>query len=147
MSEKIIILVADNEEGKHGEISVMDDPRKAERLVETLLEAGFERERIRVFTGAPSEFQVSQRPVVALMAEDGDGEAQPRVAESRRAAAQEAPPRAKAPAQERELPEEPAEAVETPEQPESEGEAVEVAAEAESKESTPVKFSSLFRSA
>ena len=56
MSEKIIVLVSDRGDSKHGEVSVLDDPQKAERLVETLLEAGFEPERIRVFTGRASEF-------------------------------------------------------------------------------------------
>ncbi|MFB3093980.1 MAG: hypothetical protein ACE1ZN_06215, partial [Dehalococcoidia bacterium] len=36
-------------------------------LVETLLEAGFERERVRVFTGSEMEAQVSQRPKVELV--------------------------------------------------------------------------------
>ena len=76
MSEKIIVLVSDKGDSKHGEVSVLDDPQKAERLVETLLEAGFEPERIRVFTGRASEFQVSHRPVVALMAEGEEGESQ-----------------------------------------------------------------------
>ena len=47
-SEKIIVLVSDKGDSKHGEISVLNDPQKAERLVETLLEAGFEAERIKV---------------------------------------------------------------------------------------------------
>src|SRR3990172_12939023 len=78
VSEKIIVLVSDKGDSKHGEVSVLDDPKKAERLVETLLEAGFEPERIRVFTGRASEFQVSHRPVVALVAEGEEGDAQVR---------------------------------------------------------------------
>src|SRR3989304_10636902 len=78
VSEKIIVLVSDRGDSKHGEVSVLDDPQKAERLVETLLEAGFEPERIRVFTGRASEFEISHRPVVALMAEGEEGEAQTR---------------------------------------------------------------------
>jgi len=71
VSEKIIVLVSDRGDSKHGEISIVDDPRKAEKLVETLLEAGFEQERIRVFAGSASDFQVSQRPIVAR---GGEGE-------------------------------------------------------------------------
>ena len=71
-SEKIIVLVSDRGDSKHGEISVLDDPHKAEKLVETLLEAGFQPERIQVFTGRQSGFEVSHRPVVALVG-DGDG--------------------------------------------------------------------------
>jgi hypothetical protein len=74
VSDKIIVLVSDKGDSKHGEVSVLDDPQKAERLVETLLEAGFEPERIRVFAGRASEFQISHRPVVALVAEGEEGE-------------------------------------------------------------------------
>ena len=130
MSEKIIILVSDRGDSKHGEVSVLDDPQKAERLVETLLEAGFEPERIRVFAGRASEFQVSHRPVVALMAEGEEGEvqAQPQAAAEEPApvtATAESEPQAEA-------------AAET-------GEEEAVAADAEM--AAPVRFSSLFRSA
>ena len=72
MDETIIVLVSDKDDSKHGEISILDDPQKAERLVETLLEAGFDESRIRVFNGRSSEFEVNHRPVVALV--DGSGE-------------------------------------------------------------------------
>ena len=126
MSEKIIVLVSDKGDSRHGEVSVLDDPQKAERLVETLLEAGFEPDRIRVFAGRASEFQVSHRPVVALMAEGEEGEPQPRpevaLAEAVPATAGgEAAPEAEAGAEA------------------GEEEGAEVA--------TPVRFSSLFRSA
>ncbi len=67
MTAKVIILVTDKDDDKHGEISVVDNMGKAERLVETLIEAGFEQERIRVFSGSELEIQVMQRPVVSLM--------------------------------------------------------------------------------
>jgi hypothetical protein len=70
MSSKTIVMIYDQDDGKRGEISVMESPQKAARLVETLLEAGFERERIRVFTGAEMGMQITHRPVVALL--DGD---------------------------------------------------------------------------
>ncbi len=73
-SEKIIVLVCDKEDRKHGEITILDDPHKAERLVETLLEAGFDEDRIRVFAGRTSEFEISHRPVVALVdGQEGGG--------------------------------------------------------------------------
>jgi hypothetical protein len=126
VSEKIIVLVSDKGDSRHGEVSVLDDPQKAERLVETLLEAGFEPDRIRVFAGRASEFQVSHRPVVALMAEGEEGEPPPRpevaLAEAVPATASaEAAPEAEAGAET------------------GEEEGAEVA--------TPVRFSSLFRSA
>ncbi len=67
MNETIIVLVSDEDDSKHGEISILDDPQKAERLVEALLEAGLDESRIRVFNGTSSEFQISHRPVVALV--------------------------------------------------------------------------------
>ena len=130
MSEKIIVLVSDRGDSKHGEVSVLDDPQKAERLVETLLEAGFEPERIRVFAGRASEFQVSHRPVVALMAEGEEGEPQPRPEASPEetvpvTASAEAAPEAEAGA----------------EMGEEEG------AVGDAEMAAPVRFSSLFRSA
>jgi len=67
MSGKTIVMIYDQDDNKHGEISVMESPQKAARLVETLLEAGFERDRIRVFTGDEMGMQVTHRPVVALV--------------------------------------------------------------------------------
>jgi len=75
MSNRVIVMVSDLDDAKHGEISVMEGPHKAARLVETLLEAGFDQARIRVFTGDEMEMQVTHRPVVALV--NGDAEASP----------------------------------------------------------------------
>jgi len=130
VSEKIIVLVSDRGDSKHGEVSVLDDPQKAERLVETLLEAGFESERIRVFSGRASEFEISHRPVVALMAEGEAGEPQ-------------AP--AEASVEETAPPTEAAEAAPQVEAGAETGEEEVVAAGAET--AAPVRFSSLFRSA
>ncbi len=130
MSEKIIVLVSDRGDSKHGEVSVLDDHQKAERLVETLLEAGFERERIRVFSGRASEFEISHRPVVALMAEGEEGEPQVR----HEAAVEEAAPVAVT--------------AEAEPQAEADAEASDEEAVAAGAEiAAPVRFSSLFRSA
>ncbi len=67
MTTKFIVLVADGDDPKHGEIVVVDTTTEAERLVETLLDAGFDRERVRVFSGTEMEAQVSQRPKVELV--------------------------------------------------------------------------------
>jgi hypothetical protein len=69
MPANIIVLVADPEDRNRGEITVLDNPRKAEVLVETLLKAGFDQERIRLFSGSRAHVQVSTRPQVALMNE------------------------------------------------------------------------------
>ncbi len=131
MSEKIIVLVSDRGDSKHGEISIVDDPRKAEKLVETLLEAGFEQDRIHVFAGRASDFQVSQRPVVALVGEGEEDEPQVRLAGEEAAAPEPAPG-----AEETETDSGQGEESKTEE---------EVPATAET--AAPVKFSSLFRSA
>jgi hypothetical protein len=67
MTTKIIVLVADRGDPKHGELVVLDTTAEAERLVETFLEAGLERERIRVFAGDEMEAQISRRPRVELV--------------------------------------------------------------------------------
>ena len=129
MSEKIIVLVSDRGDSKHGEISIVDDPHKAEKLVETLLEAGFEQERIRVFAGRQSDFQVSQRPIVALVGEGEEEEPRAGVAEQEAATPEPAP-----------------DATETGDREIEESETEEeVPATAET--AAPVRFSSLFRSA
>ena len=69
MSEKFVLVVSDEEDGNHGEISELDTAQETERLVETLLEAGFEQDRIRVFTGSQAEFETVYRPVVNLIDE------------------------------------------------------------------------------
>jgi hypothetical protein len=68
-------MVSDLDDGQHGEINVFEDPAQATRLIESLLESGFEQERIRVFNGAEMEMQVSHRPVVALVGGDEEAEA------------------------------------------------------------------------
>ena len=130
MSEKVIVLVSDRGDSRHGEISIIDDPRKAEKLVETLLEAGFEQDRIHVFAGRESDFQVSQRPVVALVAEGEESAPQVGVSGQEAAAGEPSPA---------------AEETEAGDRQEGESETEEVPASAET--AAPVKFSSLFRSA
>lgn len=128
MSGTVLVLVSDADDAKHGEISVMESPGKAARLVETLLEAGFEQERIRIFNGAEMEMQVSHRPVVALVGDDAPGESGGSDDEASSPAA-------------------------TPEEPgEPEGVAQTASAELEEAAATPfvkdgVRFSTLFRPA
>ncbi len=74
MAMTVIVLIADRDDPKHGEITILPDMGKAERLIERLLESGFEQERVRVFGGAEMDLRITQRPVVALV---GGEEARP----------------------------------------------------------------------
>jgi len=67
MSSRTLVVVYEQNDEKRGEITIVENAQKAARLVETLLEAGFERERIRIFTGGEMSIQVTHRPVVALV--------------------------------------------------------------------------------
>jgi len=64
-----VVFVADQDDPRRGEVTVLEDTRKAEHLLETLLEAGFEQDRIRIFHAAELEMQVKHRPVVSLVAD------------------------------------------------------------------------------
>ncbi len=77
MSEQVMVIVSDLDDAKHGEINVVESLPKAARLVETMLEAGFDQARIRVYTGAEMDMKVRQRPVVALVAGDEIDEPSP----------------------------------------------------------------------
>ena len=78
MTTKFIVMVSDRDNAKRGEITVADNPRTAAHLVETLLEAGFQQEQIKLFSGDETEMRVSSRPVVALV----DGSSRPTARES-----------------------------------------------------------------
>jgi len=65
-AQKIILFVADSADPNMGELMIIDDPKKAESTMEGLLGAGYDQERIRVFSGTPSEVSVTHRPVVTL---------------------------------------------------------------------------------
>ena len=66
VAAKIILLVSDSTNSTFGEIIVLDETRKAESVIEALLETGFAQERVRVFTGAEINIQVTYRPLVVL---------------------------------------------------------------------------------
>lgn len=67
MLNKVIVMVSDLDDASHGEINVLDGPEQAAHFVETLLESGFEQERVRLFGGDELQMQVHQRPVVSLI--------------------------------------------------------------------------------
>lgn len=71
MRNKTLVVVSDLDDSGHAEINVVDGAEMASRLVETLLEEGCDKERIRVFSAEEMDMRVTQRPVVALtVAED-----------------------------------------------------------------------------
>ena len=72
MSEEFVLVVSDESDGKHGEISVLDTAHEIERQVETLLESGVDQNQIRVFAGAEAEFETIYRPVVSLFDESNE---------------------------------------------------------------------------
>ncbi len=78
MTTRVIVLVADRNDPRHGEITIRDNTAEAERLVETLLEAGIEQDRIRVFAGGEMDAQVTHRPVVALVVDEVRGSTEAR---------------------------------------------------------------------
>lgn len=67
MSDKIIVLVSDLDDASHGEVNILEGPDQAAHFVETLLESGFEQERVRIFGGDELQMQVHHRPVVSLL--------------------------------------------------------------------------------
>lgn len=165
-NEQIIVLVSDKGDSGHGEITVVEDFAKAERLMEALIEAGFEQDRIHVFRGKRSEFAVSQRPVVNFA--DGEprspAEARPtapqpkaRVTPAVESAPAAAPaekepavaePAANAEPKPQAAPVKPQQARKEPAADNGTGPAEESAEQPEAEEAgEPVKFSSLFRSA
>lgn len=70
MSDGMIVLVSELDDATHGEIHVFDGPDEAAKLVETLLESGFGRERLRVFAANELSVQVTHRPVVSLVSSE-----------------------------------------------------------------------------
>ncbi len=73
MDRNVIVMVVDPEDRKRGEITVMDDPKEAARYAESLLIAGLEQDRIRVFTASEVQVSVTHRPVVTLVAPGEEG--------------------------------------------------------------------------
>jgi hypothetical protein len=70
MTAKVIVFLAGHGDQRFGEVNVFDSSGEAERLLETLLDAGYDWQRIRVFSGVEMEARVSQRPVVVLVSGD-----------------------------------------------------------------------------
>ena len=67
MANNIMVMIEDPKNAKHGEIKVLSNPEEAASHIESLIESGFEQDRIRAFYAYRIEMQVSHRPVVALV--------------------------------------------------------------------------------
>ena len=68
-----VVVVFDAEDSNRAEVAALESPESAERLLESLLEAGYPRERMRVFSGSEVNMAVSYRPVVSLDGETAGG--------------------------------------------------------------------------
>src|SRR5713226_1745945 len=73
MAASMVVMVLDPDDPKRGEINVVNDARAAAQMVESFLEAGYEQNRVRVFSASPLEMRVVQKPVVSFVAADGAG--------------------------------------------------------------------------
>lgn len=73
MESQLIIMIVDPDDPKRVEITSVDSTAQAARMVETMLEAGFDQSRIKIFEGNELEMQVAHRPVVSLVTQDEPG--------------------------------------------------------------------------
>jgi hypothetical protein len=70
MTGKFLLIVSDDNDGNHAEVATLDTATEIERRIESLLAAGFDADRIQVFTGGPTGVNVTQQPVVHLVKRD-----------------------------------------------------------------------------
>ena len=70
MASRYLLFLADDEAPERGEISFFDDADEAAGHAESLLEAGYEQDRIRIFGSDEVEIYVTQKPVVSFAGAD-----------------------------------------------------------------------------
>jgi hypothetical protein len=70
MNGKFLLIVSDDNDGNHAEVATLDTATEIERRIESLLAAGFDADRIQVFTGGQTGVKVTQQPVVHLIRRD-----------------------------------------------------------------------------
>jgi hypothetical protein len=70
MTGKFLLIVSDDKDGSHAEVAMLDTALEVERRVESLLAAGFDADRIKVFTGGQTGVKVTHQPVVHLVKRD-----------------------------------------------------------------------------
>ncbi|HET9477428.1 MAG TPA: hypothetical protein VFP63_08065 [Dehalococcoidia bacterium] len=81
-SKTMVVLLQENSDTR-GEINWFDYAQDAERFIESLLDAGFERQSIRVMEGQDMDVLITQKPMVTLLAADKVFQAEPPVIEIR----------------------------------------------------------------
>lgn len=70
MASRYLLFLADEKERERGDISFFDDAQEVAGHAESLLEAGYEQDRIRIFSSDEMDVQVTHRPVVSLVGAD-----------------------------------------------------------------------------
>jgi hypothetical protein len=70
MVSRYLLFLADEEARERGEISFFEDANEAAGHLESLLEAGYEQDRIRIFGSDEMEVHVTHKPVVSLTGPD-----------------------------------------------------------------------------
>src|SRR5574341_1569083 len=66
-SKTMVVLLQENSDTR-GEINWFDYAQDAERFIESILEAGFDRRSIRVLEGQDMDVLITQKPMVTLLA-------------------------------------------------------------------------------
>jgi len=74
MTGKYLLLVSGIDGSSRAEVAVLDTAQETGRRIQSLLLAGFDPDRIRVFTGRETAVEVTHRPVVHLMKRNGSDE-------------------------------------------------------------------------
>ena len=70
MASRYLLFLADEKTPEQGEISFFDDANEAAGHAESLLEAGHEQDRIRIFSSDEMDIHVTHKPVVSLAGPD-----------------------------------------------------------------------------
>lgn len=94
MNTRTIVILLQENSSNHGEVNEFDHPQDAERFIEGLLEAGFERQSIRVLAARDLDLLITQKPVVSLLRAEVAPAVQmpePEVAEEIQAVSEEVP--------------------------------------------------------
>ena len=66
MADEFLVFLADEEAPERGDISFFSDATEAASHAESLLEAGYDQSRIRVFNSREMDVHVTHRPVVSF---------------------------------------------------------------------------------